>query len=619
MMQSMRNSAKTVFFLVLLAFAGFMILQGLTSLFSKPSGNNKVAPPGVIGEVDGVTIPLTYFENAYRPRVRQLLQENEEPPEEELQKIRDEIWNNLTTVTLLENEASRLGIVITNAEIVEYMKLSPPQDLQQSEQFATNGKFDIQKYQDWLVQMAASNDPQVITFLNNFENQIRQQITLGRLQNFVVSMVRVTPDQVKSDFMDKNEKVKVKYFFIPGSDFKDSISEVSEQELLAKYERDKEKYKNPAQALVSYVQFPKQPSDEDYAAVKARIDSLRNAIIAGADFAEAAKEFSDDKNSGANGGELGWYREGQMVEPFWKATTELAEIGQISEPVKTQFGWHLIKLTGKREIEPDSVTHEKRYEYQASHILLKVDMSQETAATIEEKANLFEKDAVELGFEKAADEQGLEVLQTKKFSAGGYIPEFGSQKDIADFAFNGKSKDVSRVISTRNAFVVCGLPEQFPESIPAFEEVKDRVENSYLYEKRNEAAYDRVRELAEEVKQGKTFDQAAEEAGKQIQETDFFARHEFVSRVGSDPAFIGTAFSLSKERPYSAAVKARAGSYLLEFIDRQEPDTTIFSTKIDSLVNAETIEKRKNIWPQFVNDLKNKADIVDYRSYYYGG
>lgn len=224
MMQTMRNSAKIVFFIVLVAFAGFMILQGLTTIFSKKLKGDKSAPQGVIGEIDDTPIPLKYFENAYRPRIRDLMKENEEPSEEQLQKVRDEIWNNLTTVTVLENEARRVGINVTDPEVVEYMKLSPPQDLRDLAEFKTNGTFDIQKYQDWLRQVAASSDPQMVEFLSNFENQIRQQVTLSRLQEFVVSMERITPDEVKHDYVEKNEKNKVKYFFIPNTDFKETIT-----------------------------------------------------------------------------------------------------------------------------------------------------------------------------------------------------------------------------------------------------------------------------------------------------------------------------------------------------------------------------------------------------------
>lgn len=618
MMQTMRNSAKIIFFLVLLTFAGFMILQGLTSIFSKPKTGDKSAPPGVIGEIDGAPIPLDYFENAYRPQVRDLMQKTEEPSEEELKEIRDQIWNRLTTVTLLEQEAERRGIRVTNAEVVEYMKLSPPQDMQNMDQFKTDGKFDLQKYQDWLRQAAASSDPQIIQFLSNFEGQIRQQITLSRLQELVVSMTRVTPEEAKEEYLENNEKVKVKYIYIPNSDYRDSLAEVPEEELRAKYEEEKQKYKEPASATVSYVEFPKEPSDEDYDAARVVVDSIRQELVKGADFAEAAKEVSEDPGSGKKGGDLGWFREGQMVQPFWDAVT-LLSIGQISEPVKTVFGWHIIKLTGKKEIPPDSLTTDSKYEYRASHILIKVEVSSETMSSIEVKANEFIRDATATGFDEAAKEIGLEVKESPKFTEDGYIAGIGNSPDIAKFAFSAKKNDISPIIYTRNSLLVCALPSVTPETFPPLDQVRERVKESYLFTKRIEEAYDHAVELSREFDAGKSFEQVADLAGKPVLETDFFTRHQFIPKVGNDPYFIGAAFNLTQQRPISKGVKARSGAYLLELIDREEPDTSFFSAHADSLIQASATEKRKTVWPQYVNYLKTNANIVDYRSYYYGG
>jgi len=619
MMQTMRNSAKIIFFLVLVTFAGFMILQGLTSIFSSPTRNGKTAPPGVIGEVDGTPIPVQFFENAYRPRFRELLQKEEEPSDEELQSIRDEIWNNLVTLTLMENEAAKRGITVTDAEIVEYMRLSPPQDLQGLEDFRTDGKFDMQKYQTWLRQAAASNDPQMMAFLNDFENRIRQQLIISRLRDLIVSMIRYSPDDVKYEYVQKNEKVQVRYIFIPSSDIPDSSIVVTDQDLREKYEADKDKYEEKAKATFSFVEFPKVPSDADYDAVKPSIDSIRAQITAGADFAKLAEQRSEDPGSGKNGGDLGWFGEGTMVEPFWVATTSLKKIGDISEPFKTMYGWHIVKLTGKREAKPDSVSNETKYEYQASHILLRVNASPETVAALGEKAKDFQQAAIEKGFKEAADEYGLEIKEPELFTRNSYIPNIGQNQTLSDFAFDGKSNDISDVTDTRNGLIVCGLPRQVASRIPPFDEVMDRVSKSYLYTKKIDMAYDRLAELAKGYSEGKTFKEISDESGKQIQETPLFARHEFVPKVGSDPDFIGTAFKLTKERPNSGAVKGRGGAYLLNLVERQEPDMTFYESHADSLYQDTISKKRSDLWPRYVNNLRTEAKIEDYRSLYYGG
>ncbi len=619
MMQTMRNSAKIVFFFVLVAFAGFMIFQGLTSIFTDPTQGGRAAPPGVIGTVEGIDIPTAVFESAYRPRLRALLQENEEPTDEQMEQIRNEIWNSLITMTTMEIQARRHGIDISTAEVAEYMRISPPQDLWQLPEFQTDGNFDIQKYQIWLQQMATSNQPEMLRFLANFEDQVRQQLLINRLQEFITSMMRVTETEVRDSFFEKNEKVKVKYIFIPRSDFEDTIMEVLEPEILARYETDKENYKRPERAVISYVQFPRSPGDDDYARVRLHIDSLYNELKAGADFAEMAREVSDDIESGKKGGDLNWFGEGKMVQPFSEATKKLENIGDISEPVKTQFGWHIIKLTDRRVASPGDSENEPIMEYRARHILLKVETSASTLATVEEKANYFIQDAVVYGFEESAKDFQLEIIETSPFAKSGLIRNLGSQPEINDFAFKAKTGDISNVFSTRNFFIVCQLKERNPGGYAPFEEVRDRIEPILLQQKQVEEARKHAANLLQEITDGKSFEDVAESDGKQIEETDYFARFEFVIKVGSDPDFIGAAFSLTEDNQISRVAESRAGAYILKYVDRQLADTTELAGQLDALVQSSQDDKRREIWSKWINSVKRDAEIEDYRSFYYGG
>ncbi|UCC78972.1 MAG: peptidylprolyl isomerase [Candidatus Zixiibacteriota bacterium] len=621
MMQTMRNSAKLVFLLVLVAFAGFMILQGLISIFSDPTQGRGGPPQGIIGIVNGHEITVRAFENLYRPRAQALFQEEEEPSEEELARIRDEIWNQITTMTNLNIEASRHGIEITDAEVAEYMKLTPPQDLMTVPEFQTDEQFDLAKYQSWLRQIAASNNPELANFLQNFESQIRQQVLLSRLQNLVASMVRITPASAKEDFILKNEKVKVRHILITENEFSSVEVKVPDGEVLARYEAEKEAYRKPRQALASYVSFPMVPGDNDYNEVKDFVDSLYNRAIAGDDFAELAKEYSEDPGSAQNGGDLGWFGKGRMVEPFWEATKALREIGDISRPVKTQYGWHIIKLTGKREVanlQATTGSKEKENEYQASHILVKVEMSNTTTAQLQARAENFTISALEDGFELSAEDFGLTISQTQPFSEGGFIPELGPVKELSDFAFNSDPGDISEAIPIRNAIIVARLDQIIPESFTPLEEVKDRIVKTIEREKRVDLAYEKAAELAHEVESGKTLDQIAKETERVVMEPDFFARHEFVQNVGSDASYIGAAFRISPQKRFSGAVKSSGGAYIMELVDFQPADTAQFTAHADSLTRELLFSKRQEAWNSWVSNLMKDAEIEDYRSYYYG-
>ncbi len=623
MMQTMRNSAKIIFFIVLVTFVGFMAYGGVVSLLSgKNRAQGGAAPPGVIGIVNGEQLSHNTFDESYRRRMQALTKEDSltkeiiEPTDAELEQARNDIWNSMTTLALLEQEAKKHGIAVTDPEVADYMRQSPPRDIQQSKDFATDGKFDLSKYQMWLQQLAASQDPRAQTIITDFETQIRQQLLVSRLQDFVLSNVRITQDDAKNDYVDKNDKINVQYIFIPGGDYDSTITKVPEDEIKARYEKDKDQFKQPEMAIISYVQMPKTPSEADSKESKVVIDSIYQQLLGGADFATLAMARSEDPGSGKKGGDLGWFGEGRMVKEFWDATASLKNINDISAPFKSQFGWHIVKLTGKRSTKgPDG---KDKVEYMASHILILSQASSQTLADLEQKMNNLKADAENLGLKKAAEQYGLTVTESRPFPKGPSVPAIGQNQQLNDFAFIGKPGELSDVVSTRNGYFLVQIERRTPAGIAPYADIKDRLQNTILREKRVDMAHKRGEELAEQMSRGKTFQEIALETGKPILETGLFSRSQFVPKIGSDPDFIGAAFALSPSKPYSKAVSSRTGSFLLKFVDHQPADTTQFTVAADSLTNEMINTKRKDIWSKWINSLKQNSKIEDFRSTYYG-
>jgi peptidyl-prolyl cis-trans isomerase C len=113
---------------------------------------------------------------------------------------------------------------------------------------------------------------------------------------------------------------------------------------------DKAKYVFPEQVNASHMLFETEKGGEDAALARAR--DARAKLLAGADFVKLAKQVSDDKTVGFNGGSLGWFAAGKMDPAFSKAAFELKNVGDLSEPVKSAFGWHIIRLDGRRPSRP---------------------------------------------------------------------------------------------------------------------------------------------------------------------------------------------------------------------------------------------------------------------------
>jgi peptidyl-prolyl cis-trans isomerase D len=616
MMQTMRNSAKIIFFIVLVTFLGFMAWGGVATIFANKSRNQKGAPPGVIGVVDGIQLSNQTFDTSYRQRIQSLSKDDHEPTDAEMEKARGDIWNNMVSLALIEAEAKRHNIVVSDQEVAEYMRYAPPKDIIQSPEFATNGQFDISKYQVWLQQLANSTDPRALNIINDFETQIRQQLLISRVQDFVVSMVRISENDVKADYIDKNEKVKVQYIFIPGGDYDSTITTVPEPEVKARYDKDIEQFKQPEMAKLKYIQFPKTASEKDISESKKLIYDIYAKVTNGTAFDSAAAVYSQDPGSAQKGGDVGWFSEGRMVQEFYDATSKLAKIGDISAPFKSQFGWHIVKLTGKK-MTKDKDGKEKQ-EYQASHILISTEASNETLAEIEKKANNFRIDAEKLGFKEAADEYAITIAETTPFPAGQTVPTIGQEKDLNDFAFREKIGEISDLVPGRNAFFVCQISSRTPAGYTPFTEAKERVQRMVLREKRVELAHKRGEELASKLTSSGSFENLAALSGKTIQETDFFSRTQFIPKIGNDADFIGASFALTMQNPISKCVNAKTGAYIIKLLDHQVADLTGYTTAADSLMSAELEAKQKDIWTKWLNAQRQNVKVEDYRAMYYG-
>lgn len=608
MMKSMRNAAKPIYLVVILAFVGTIIFAwGME--FSHRRDRN----PNVIGKINGEEISVEQYYRIYESKYQELLKNNSDPSEADLEKVRNEAWQFIVSQTLLRQQIEKNKIILTDAELAEYVKYVPPQEFYQIEELQTNGQFDYSKYQSYLQSLASSQDPRAEQMLVTIEQSVRSQIMVSKLQELVASMAVISPAEVEQDYRERNEKVQVKFIFLSGNNIDTTDITVSESEVKARYEETKEKeFKTDPSATLKYVMINKTASENDESAVKAEIDEIYRRAIAGEDFAALAMEYSQDPGSGKNGGDLGWFGKGRMVKPFEEAAFGLKNIGDISAPVKSQFGWHIIKLTGRKTEKDQSGNIEDQI--QASHILLKVEPSDATIALLREKAEDMRRQAESKSLEEAAKSADLAISETKPFNRGQYVPGIGQNPGLVEFAFEAKPGSISELIETKQAFIIASPGTRKPAGYRSFDEVKAQLEKTIKVEKMVDKAFAKAEKLYDELKSGKaTLQQISERENLAIKETRPFARHEFVDFVGSEPAFIGAAFHLSESNRYSRPIKVRTGVYLLEFVSFTPADTSKYAAMADSLYREAVNKKRNETWQNWFRNLTNSAKIEDYR------
>jgi len=612
MMKTIRNAAKPVYIVVIIAFVGTIIFA-----WGMDIGSKSKRPPNAIGRINDQDIPIELFSRTYESKYQELIKTNTDPGEEDLQKLRDDTWNTIIGQTLLAQAITKNNIQLTNEELAEYVKVLPPNELYESPDMQTDGKFDPQKYQNLLQRLVSSDNPRDEQVLLYIESSIKSQVLMNKLQGLITSTAFISKAEVRDQYIDLNEKVKVKYVFISEGDVDTAGIEITDEMLLARYEQDKEtSYKQDETASLKYVSFDKKPSEADIDSVRKDIFEIYNQIKAGADFAELAEENSQDRG-GENGGDLGFFSKNRMVKPFEDAAFALEKIGDVSEPVQTQFGWHIIKLTGKKTEKNDKGVEEPQI--QASHILLKTEASEKTMADLRDQAERFRQEAVGNGFDQAAEEAELTPQTTKPFAPNANIPNIGPNKELSNMAFKAKLGSISDVVDSRNAYIVAAVNSREPAGFEPFEEVKDRIKNIVRRDLLNEKTYAKGNELYQQMIDGKlSFAVMAGQANLTVKETDFFSRNEFVKNVGSDPAFIGAAFSLSPENPLSAPIEGRTGCYLLEFVQKQPVDFAKYDEVSDSLYQDAVTKKRQDAWSKWYRKLYEDSKIEDFRQDIYG-
>jgi peptidyl-prolyl cis-trans isomerase D len=325
----------------------------------------------------------------------------------------------------------------------------------------------------------------------------------------------------------------------------------------------------------------------------------------GADFAKLARENSQDYGTAMQNGELGWASKDRWVKPFADAAFK-ARVGDIVGPVRTQFGWHIIKVTGK----------DKR-EVKLLDLAMKVKASVQTTEAAFQQAQDFGVLAKEEGFEKAAENSKFTVQETQDFTKTGSIPGIGPNDAISNFAFSNKIGEIADPIYVRNGVVVIKVSNIREEGIRPFDEVKGAVRSLALKEKKLAKIRPDVDTFYKTLTSSSDLVAAAQSnPNLTAQITGPFKPIDGPVNVGRDPKFIGTVLGL-KSGELSKPFEGNLGYYIVKLLSKTDVDTAKFNMEHESLRTQLLQEKRQHVLTDWQTALREKADIVDHRDKYF--
>jgi len=345
--------------------------------------------------------------------------------------------------------------------------------------------------------------------------------------------------------------------------------------------------------------------EEDDAKNLALANAIYDNLIAGADFETIARENSKDPGSASRGGDLGWFGKGVMIKEFENAVFN-GKIGEIQKPVKTSFGYHIIKVTGRSN---------KKYIVEKI-----VNPIKQSATTRDERYNAasdFAYVADKNGFEQEAKLLNYEIQESGYFIEGtAAIPGIGSNKRLVDFTFENSLNSVSNVHKVPQGYVVAYISDVKESRIKSFDEVKDQIKPIVIREKKLEMAKNLAEELIAKI-DGNL--KAINEIDPRItvKNTGRFNSETSIPGVGRSYPFIQTAMN-TKVNVISEPVKTNNGYYLIKVISKSEFDSTAYSTQRSTIRNNILQQKKRTFVSNWLTELKDKAEIVDNRHLFFG-
>jgi parvulin-like peptidyl-prolyl isomerase len=554
-----------------------------------------------VGSVNGQELTYEQFTDLYQQLYQNQRQRQEENLNEtQLENLRGQVWDQFVQRVIFQEEIDKLGIKATDEEIRYQIKNYPLDEFKQNPNFQTNGQFDWDKY------YASFGNPDIPWI--QIEEFYRQQLPFQKLQNVITSTVRVGDSEVEQEFLKTNLKAKVAYLEIPFNSYRDKITDISDEEAREYYDNNQSEFEREETRDLAYVSFPLVPTATDSARIMDEFAEIRRRIDAGEDFNELAMEYSEDPAKSSNQGRYDFFERGAMVKPFEEAAFN-GKPGAIVGPVETQFGLHLIKIEDKR-------IQDGKEQVKVSHILLKIVAGPSTREKVENTAAFFAEDARTEGFERMAEEQNREIKKTGLISEKmNFIPGFGRNYSISNFAFKGAVNDVSDLIYTEDGFAVFKISEIKPAGVRPFEEVITACRTKVKQEKEKQLARDYAGVVEDWLSGIQDFNSilARDTAGViKYDTTAEFSLGGSIPGIGFDHKFNATAFSLDPQE-ISNRIETNRGVYWQKSLSKTQFDSTLYAAQRESIRQRLLAQKKNQVFNEWYEYLKENSEIVDNR------
>ena len=582
-----------------------------------------------VASVDGEPILYAEYRQIYNNLLDQMRQSFGTALDEQMIKslgLQDRALNQLIESKLMLAEARRLQFRVTKPEVADAIG--------KIEVFQTGGVFDNRRYEYILNRNRITKE--------QFEAQHKESMLINKVRAFIVNNLTVSDAEAMDWYKWQNVSVDLEFVLFNPVNYKNI--ETSDKEIEIYYEKNKSSYKKEAEIKARYVFFDPAPhtsgiavnEDElqDYydthkeefytpktvearhilikvgqtadaeAVEKAKTKALDilNKAREDQDFAELAQQYSEGPTK-VKGGYLGAFKYEDMVKPFSDKAFAM-NAGEISDLVRTQFGWHIIKV--EKVNEASTVSFDKAKQ--------KIQKKM-----IDEKAQSIAYDAAEAVYEESfegddlinsASMRNLQVQTTGFFTQRSPIKDIKNPSKFASAAFGLELMEISEIQELDGGYYILQVIEKIPEKIAELNEVRDKLKTDLINEKKEEKARQDAEALLKTLETGASITTESAKYNLKPETTGFFTRNGSIPKIGYDRAVTAVAFKLSKEKSLpETPVKGQKGYYVTRFKTRKSPSDDGFDKEKEAIKQNLLQQKTFRTLNAWLAQLRNNSEI----------
>ena len=585
---------------------------------------------GIVATVNGESISLEEYRSAYNrllDQARQSLGSNLSDDMLKTLQIPKRAMDQLIDRTLLKQAAERLKMSVTDEELAQSVRSLPA--------FQAGGVFDRRRYQQVLSLNRMTPEA--------FEMSQRESLMVEKLVRLVTESAKVSETEAESWYQWNQAAVRFDFVAVDAERYK-TVSATGD-EVAQYFERKKEAYQIPPEIEVRYVRFAPEAysakvqitpeetrdyydanperfviaptveashilirvaADADAASVekaRERTQGILKQAREGQDFAGLAKQHSEDEGTKDAGGALGSFAKEAMVPPFGEVAFATPP-GQISEPVRTRFGWHLIKVAKFNEGRTRSL------EEASAEIQNQLKNERARGLAYDDAEAVYDTASTANDLAAAAASRQMEVRTTGFFNRGGPVKGIAQSAAFAQAAFQLVPGSVSEIQDFGDGYYLLQVAESRPARSPELSAVEARVKQDLVMEKQREQARKDAQALLEDLKSGTPIEQAAKKIGLASRSSGFLKRTDPIGDLGQEPEMLRSAFDLSASNPLPAEpIQTNKGYAVLRFGERKTPDMTGFEPERGQITERLMQQKKFKAWEAWMNQLRNSSQV----------